>query len=94
MDTNAKIRKSIWTTLVCTGLATGGAAWATDCDVQSGDAKAATSGQSQANGSQDVTDAKPVSRLDPKLYSYLHDPKIHQSDGLGQNFGDFSKAID
>lgn len=92
MNTNAKIRKSIWTALVCTGLATGGGAWAADCNVRSGDTKAAPSDRTQSDSLQDGTDAKPISRLDPELYSYLHDPQLHQSDDLGQNFGDSSGA--
>ena len=94
MKTNAKIIKSIWTALVFVfaGLATGGGAWAADCNVGSGDTQAAPSDRPQSDGLQDGTDAKPISRLDPELYSYLHDPQLHHSDGLGQDSGDFSGA--
>jgi hypothetical protein len=92
MKTNAKIRRTVSTALLCAGLASTGGAWAEDCNIRGGEMEAAGPDGSQTEGLSNVADVKPISRLDPEFYSYLHDPELHKSDGLGQNFGDFSGA--
>ena len=87
---NAKIGKKIGTVLLCAGFATVGSAWAGNCDGSSGQVESAASDRTQADASTIGADAGYVSRLDPKLYEYLHDPQIHKGDGLGQDFGSFA----
>jgi hypothetical protein len=92
MNTSVTFSKTVRTALVCAGLATAGAAWAADCDINAGDT-AAASARSQAAAVSNTTAAKPVSRLDPELYRYLHDPQLHPVDGLGESFGNYAVIV-
>ena len=91
MNANAKISKTLRTALACAAFATAGAVWAEDCNINGGEMEAAASDGSQTDG---MIDVGPVNRLDPELYTYLHDPRVHRGDGLGQDFGNIVRTAD
>jgi hypothetical protein len=94
-DMNAKVKTTrlIQTALLCAGFFAGNAAWSGNCGEDATTAQAGTSDPDQAGAQTVAMDSPPVSRLDPELYSYLHDPEIHRIDKLGEDFGDFSAAV-